>query len=44
MTTAPASRAPRWRRSAVMIVTIVGVIVAVPFMLMLLVVRLGGER
>lgn len=38
------SRAPRLRRAAVMALTVVGAIVAVPFMLIFLIVRIGGEK
>lgn len=44
MIAAPTSRTARLRRAAVMALTVIGAIVAVPFMLMLLLVRIGGER
>lgn len=44
MIAVPSPRAARLRRSLVMIVTIIGAILAVPVMLMLLIVRLGGDR
>ena len=38
------SRAPRLRRAAVMALTVAGAIVAVPFMLIFLIVRIGGQK
>lgn len=37
-------RGQRLRHSALMIATVAGAIIAVPFMLMLLIARLGSER
>ncbi len=44
MSATPAPPPRRLRRVLMMIVTVTGAIVALPFMLMLLVARIGGER
>lgn len=44
MTSALLTRHPRLRRSVLMIATVAGAIVALPFMLMLLIARIGDNR